>query len=363
MEKLEKLFDAIDARMPANDWDGFATDLQSLMDCEFVAYYSVKMPVDIELHAPKIVMASHPKLLADFWTKGIYKMQFVNEDALPAFAPFKSMDVVDPEVLAQHPVYTEWGRHCGFFHILFAPLLVSSFELLMLAVGRPKDATDFDGQDSYRLGLAARYLRQFVQAQQIAQPIESIELSNYFTSPVAIVQGSEVLSANDSFRDWCRTNGMIQIGPDGKQLAFQKVSLEAKISKARTELGRSPIDPAQPPKSQVSLNIGQDGSDNYTLQIMPLVGVNAHKDRTIWFVHNANPNLAVAKYGTQVGLTPTEIQILSHLARGISARSISEITDRSYTTTRWHVQNILSKCGAQNQKELLYKLFSEAEQS
>ncbi len=65
--------------------------------------------------------------------------------------------------------------------------------------------------------------------------------------------------------------------------------------------------------------------------------------------------------GAKVGLTPSEIEVFSHLARGISVRSIADMTDRSYQTTRWHIQNILTKCGVQSQKELLYALFNSAE--
>ena len=68
-------------------------------------------------------------------------------------------------------------------------------------------------------------------------------------------------------------------------------------------------------------------------------------------------NSQVDVFGTQHGLTKTEIEILSALLDGHSLRGIAENTKRTYGTTRWHVQNILSKCQVNNQKTLLREFY------
>lgn len=72
---------------------------------------------------------------------------------------------------------------------------------------------------------------------------------------------------------------------------------------------------------------------------------------------NMRQNDQVDTFGTQHGLTKTEIEVLSALLDGHSVRSIAENTKRTYGTTRWHVQNILSKCQVNNQKNLLREFY------
>ena len=72
---------------------------------------------------------------------------------------------------------------------------------------------------------------------------------------------------------------------------------------------------------------------------------------------NMRENSQVDVFGTQHGLTKTEIEILSALLDGHSLRGIAENTKRTYGTTRWHVQNILSKCQVNNQKTLLREFY------
>ena len=65
----------------------------------------------------------------------------------------------------------------------------------------------------------------------------------------------------------------------------------------------------------------------------------------------------VDDFGKRHNLTPTETDILAALLNGHSLREISEATDRSYGTVRWHVQNILDKCQVSSQKSLLSEFY------
>lgn len=72
---------------------------------------------------------------------------------------------------------------------------------------------------------------------------------------------------------------------------------------------------------------------------------------------NMRQNNQVKLFGTKHGLTKTEIEVLSALLDGHSVRSIAKNTKRTYGTIRWHVQNILSKCQVNNQKNLLREFY------
>ena len=358
METLCRIFDAIDERMPLQDWNGLACDFQQLMRCEQVAYYSIKLPAE-EPRNPKIIMASHPGRLRDYWEKGVYKTQFFDEEELPNFVPIKSSSIVADKVFEQHPIYQNWGKYCGFFYVIFAPVMLTSFELLMLALSRPREAEDFDDQDCYRLGLAARYLRRFVQAQHVPLPLEAIELSSYFSSPVAIFDGQNITAMNDAFADWGVQSRLLNAnGNSGNFYVNDKRVLE-KLRNYYSSLRAGNIDPALPPKMQISIRVGDEGKTQHTIQIMPLSKMRGGSVKTIWFVHEFKPNLNVANYGAEMHLTPTEIEILTDLANGLSARTIAQSTDKKYVTIRWHIKNILSKCGVDSQRALLSKIFTE----
>ena len=65
----------------------------------------------------------------------------------------------------------------------------------------------------------------------------------------------------------------------------------------------------------------------------------------------------VAQFGEKYSLTPAETAILGALLEGHSLREISQSTQRSYGTVRWHVQNILDKCQVNSQKSLLKEFY------
>jgi len=66
----------------------------------------------------------------------------------------------------------------------------------------------------------------------------------------------------------------------------------------------------------------------------------------------------VARFGELYQLTPAEQDVLASLLMGYSLRQISQESDRSYGTVRWHVKNILSKCHVSSQKNLLREFYA-----
>lgn len=70
---------------------------------------------------------------------------------------------------------------------------------------------------------------------------------------------------------------------------------------------------------------------------------------------------AMGCFADRFKLTDTENRILLALLSGHAPRSIASQTDRSYGTVRWHIQNILEKCGVNSQKELFRAFFQNAE--
>ena len=67
---------------------------------------------------------------------------------------------------------------------------------------------------------------------------------------------------------------------------------------------------------------------------------------------------ALDKFGDKYGLTKAELDVLQELLLGKSLREMSETSERSYSTVRWHVRNILSKCQVRSQKNLLREFYA-----
>jgi len=358
MERLEKAFDAIDARIPANEWDELAHDFVSILNCDFATCYTVRIPAQVPRQST-IHLATDRTAMERYFGDGIYQLQLVDEDEIPGFAPFRCSDLVDMSMYREHPLYTRWGQDIGFFHIAFACLLVSPVELMVLGISRSEDGEDFEGDEITCLGLMARYLRRFIQAKSVVLDGSS-NLAEQFDMPVAVVEGERVISSNGAFNDWCRQTDMIEVTGSEQFLSLSDESLAHQVEQQLKHLSHPAVDPAAPPKVQVSLPPSDAHEGHFALQIMPLVSGDGASKRFIWFVHQVNTAESVAGIGAKIGLTTTEIEIFTLLSRGLSARAIADTTNRSYATVRWHIQNILTKSGAASQKELLYKLFNEA---
>ncbi len=360
MKTLGQIFDAIDARMPASDWDGLAADLEQLFQCDFINYYAAGIP-GAPRSADEVIMTNNRVAMADYYERGIYQHLLMREDEIPQFAPFKGSDIVPPDSYAKQLHYTSWGRKYGCFHMVIAPLMLSPAEVAVLVFARGQDKEDFNETDCHRAGLSARYLRRFVQAQRVAHPGRYADLIMEFASPVAILDPSAVVVANDAFADWCRDYRVAVTEGNGGALTFSDPDVSARVGTELQRLRQSRVDTASPAKSQMTIAVPSAAGRKFNLQFIPLTDGPETSDRFICFVHSANPTLTVASYGEKIGLTESEIEIFSQLAQGISARSISDLTDRRYATVRWHIQNILTKAGVTSQKELLSKLFNEVE--
>lgn len=74
-------------------------------------------------------------------------------------------------------------------------------------------------------------------------------------------------------------------------------------------------------------------------------------------IGEASSQSKIIAFGERHSLTPTETDILAALLNGHSLREISNTTERSYGTVRWHVQNILNKCQVSSQKSLLSEFY------
>ncbi len=72
-------------------------------------------------------------------------------------------------------------------------------------------------------------------------------------------------------------------------------------------------------------------------------------------VRSAHEDLKL--FGEKHLLTDAEIGVLEALLEGRSLRAIAEESERSYTTVRWHVQNLLEKCQVKTQKNLLNEFY------
>lgn len=79
----------------------------------------------------------------------------------------------------------------------------------------------------------------------------------------------------------------------------------------------------------------------------------------LWLMFEDRIQSKVSDFSKANGLTVSETRILDLLSKGVTARSISVQTGRTYGTTRWHLQNILSKTRMRSQTQLISELLVE----
>ncbi|MNL54226.1 Transcriptional regulatory protein ComA [compost metagenome] len=54
-------------------------------------------------------------------------------------------------------------------------------------------------------------------------------------------------------------------------------------------------------------------------------------------------------------LSPRELEVVEHLARGLSTKSIAKALDLSPGTIKWHLKNIFGKLGAFSREDAVSK--------
>lgn len=64
------------------------------------------------------------------------------------------------------------------------------------------------------------------------------------------------------------------------------------------------------------------------------------------------------QFAKTFGLTGKEAEVLSYLPEGYSLRGIAKETGRTYSTIRWHVENLFQKCHVKSQKNLLRQFYA-----
>ena len=65
----------------------------------------------------------------------------------------------------------------------------------------------------------------------------------------------------------------------------------------------------------------------------------------------------IVDFGQKYGLTNSEVGVLADLLEGHSLKAIAAMSKRSYGTVRWHVHNILEKCGVSSQRSLVNEFY------
>ena len=71
----------------------------------------------------------------------------------------------------------------------------------------------------------------------------------------------------------------------------------------------------------------------------------------------SEPANGITEFGQKYDLTGSEVGVLAELLEGHSLKAIAEKSRRSYGTVRWHVHNILEKCGVASQRSLVSEFY------
>lgn len=93
--------------------------------------------------------------------------------------------------------------------------------------------------------------------------------------------------------------------------------------------------------------------DRNSSNIMP--SYNGQRPGSKYYSVAAGKNSPAASQGVDVGLTPREAEVLTHLALGLSNKEIARILDLQVVTIKLHVRGICRKLNANNRTQAALK--------
>lgn len=151
----------------------------------------------------------------------------------------------------------------------------------------------------------------------------------------------------------CRTrDDRLALGNRGDDALFRR-ALAAVVS------GMDPEAQVAPPEGLVCLAHGRDG-DVIALKLLPHSLVDPHLGTvrrvalvlvSDWRPEPLGPDLR--PLALEFGLTPTECDLVSHLAAGKSLDSFAEARAMALSTARWHLKNAEAKTGTRRAEQLV----------
>ncbi len=183
-------------------------------------------------------------------------------------------------------------------------------------------------------------------------------------TPAAIVSRSYQLQSYNSEIGRLDIFPILLLGQDGQDCGDASMS----ICKNLLELGvatdfHEQIIATNAAKFEATLQSSRKSVRRTTLEVIPMKPADDDNSPQsfLWLLFEDRIQAKVSEFSKANGLTDSEAKILDLLSKGATARSISVQTGRTYGTTRWHLQNILSKTRMRSQTQLISELFVETD--
>ena len=372
MQILEKMFDAVDARLCRGDWAGLMHDLASLFEANLVTVYAVRAVANSDRPVEYTFLGStNPEATDRYVAQQVYNSQFASEFKLAEMRPMLRSELVPDDVYRATPYYRDFAGRYGFWWMTGSQFLLSHDCVASLILARSESKADFSEEDIQRVTLLCRYLRVFITAAllerdafRFSPPVDPARFSG--TPAVHVSSDFRILGFNLEFQqivtgdmtDSSVTICIPDIGDDIRDLFSILSENDAPgfhgngqdyfpkrefLVTARCDEPRPMIVHAVSIRSRLH----SSGSDN-------------DSNSALWLFFRDSVHERISDFSATFGLTEAEKEILDMLARGMSIRAIAERTGRTYGTSRWHVQNILSKTQVGSQKMLIASLYQQA---
>ena len=277
-------------------------------------------------------------------------------------------DLFTDAELKTSPVYNEWLQRCGARNGLNTRLDGPGGSRIIWTLGDPIEGSGWGSAQIDMIQGLLPHIRQFVRVRQALASAEVLGaslaelLDNTRLGVIHLDRRGRIVEANDQARDILRQDDGL-FDRDGflrAWLADDNVDLERLLGRALAAFG------GQVPASGSMAVRRSPGLPPLTLHITP-VGVHQTdfgRQRVAALVlvvdPASRPRIDAGLVAAALGLTPSESQVASMLAAGVSVRDIATATGRQENTVYKHLKQMYRKLGISRQADLVRLVLSRA---
>lgn len=242
---------------------------------------------------------------------------------------------------------------------------------IVLAIGRPREASPFTERDVAKLQLLIPHLRRagevytrLLMAERRTQDMEQV-FDDMALATFVLNASGEVAFANKAAKNLVEARG-------GLSLAGRELRSEDKVitDALKTHIFEATHRPGlQNSKKVRHLDLPRRGGGPpfratvCPLSIDPCLTSEWLTSETQAAVFVTDPMLSyetsIEKLQRLYGLTTTESEVLQSLVAGLSTKDIANQTNRSTETVRRHIKNIFGKTGTNRQADLIRLVLSD----
>ena len=265
-------------------------------------------------------------------------------------------------------VYNEWLQRCGARNGLNTRLDGPGGSRIIWTLGDPLAGSGWGSAQTRMIKRLVPHIRQFVQVRQALAGAEALGaslaelLDNVRLGVIHLERRGRIVEANDPARDILRQgDGLFDRGGFlSAWLADDHADLERLLGRALAVVGGQAAAsgsmavrraPGLPPLTLHVTPVGVQQADFGRWRVAALVLVVDPASR---------PRVDAGLVAEALGLTPSQSQVASMLAAGVSVRDIALMTGRQENTVYKHLKQMYRKLGISRQAELVRLVLSRA---